>query len=145
VKNVLDHATELLKDKELRFYNLQSGSQEDIKTMLDVVRSIAQTRYRAPLPAIKDLYLTDDDGFSYENPGDLITLLFETVVRNNHNVDLWYTPGAGGAKGEINTTLNNFTHGPSPLAGSPEAGVKATKYSDALKQLTHIVSNRAPF
>ncbi|APC14567.1 hypothetical protein BLL42_02010 [Pseudomonas frederiksbergensis] len=146
MKKVLDHALELLKDDQLlRFYNLQSGSQADIAKMLGVVRSVAQTRYRATLPAIEQLTLTDDDGFSHENPGDLIALLFETVVRINGNVDLWYTPGAGGAEGEINTTLNNFTHGPSSMGGSPTEGVKATKYSEALQQLIHIVKNRRPF
>ena len=145
MKKVLDHATELLKDDQLRFYNLQSGSQADISKMIELVRDVAQTRYRATLPSIEQLTLTENDGFSIENPGDLIALLFETVVRINRNVDLWYTLGAGGARGEINTTLNNFSHGPSSMGGSPDEGVKATKYSEALQKLIHIVTNRRPF
>ncbi|GGK53235.1 hypothetical protein SAMN04490189_4651 [Pseudomonas koreensis] len=145
MKKVLDHATELLKDDQLRFYNLQSGSQADISKMIELVRDVAQTRYRATLPSTEQLTLTENDGFSIENPGDLIALLFETVVRINRNVDLWYTPGAGGARGEINTTLNNFSHGPSSMGGSPDEGVKAAKYSEALQKLTHIVTNRRPF
>lgn len=145
MKKVLDHATEILNDPELRFYNLQSGSQADISKMLGLVRGVAQTRYGVELPSIEQLTMTDNDGFSIENPGDLIALLFETVVRNNRSVVLWHTPGAGGAQGEINTTLNNFSHGPSSMGGSPEEGVKATKYSDALQKLIHIASNRSPF
>ncbi|SDT01876.1 hypothetical protein SAMN05216598_3640 [Pseudomonas asplenii] len=145
MKKVLDHASELLKDDQLRFYNLQSGSQADISKMIELVRDVAQARYRATLPSIEQLTLTENDGFSIENPGDLIALLFETVVRINRNVELWYTPGAGGARGEINTTLNNFSHGPSSMGGSPDEGVKATKYSEALQKLIHIVTNRRPF
>lgn len=142
---VYDYAANLLKDPELRFYNLQSGSEADITKMLNLVRAVVQPIYKVALPSIESMVLTENDGFDITNPGDFITLLFEAVVRVNHNVELWHIQGAGGAAGEINTTLNNFSHGPSPMAGSPAHGVKATTYSDALKQLTHIVLNRSPF
>jgi hypothetical protein len=142
---VSKYASNLLKDPELRFYNLQSGSEADVTKMLNLVRAVVQPRYRDELPSIESMVLTDNDGFDIGNPGDFITLLFEAVVRVNHNPELWHIQGAGGAAGEINTTINNFSHGPSPMAGRPADGVKATTYSDALKQLTHIMTNRSPF
>ncbi len=145
VKKLIDYAVGVCSDPEIRFYNLQSGSDADVVKMLELVRAQAQSRYKAPLPSVDQLILTEDDGFNVENPGDIIAVLFETVVRVNRNPTLWHTPGAGGAAGEINTTLNNFTHGPSTLAGSPEEGVKASHYSEALEKLRHIVLNRGPF
>lgn len=145
MKKLIDYAVDVCADPDIRFYNLQSGSKADVVAMLELVRATIQPRYRAPLPPVDQLVLTEDDGFSIENAGDIIALLFETVVRVNRNPTLWHTPGAGGAVGEINTTLNNFTHGPSTLAGSPEEGVKAANYSEALKKLKHIVLNRGPF
>ena len=145
VKKLIDYAVDVCSNPDIRFYNLQSGSQADVVKMLELVRTQAQPRYKAPLPSVAQLVLTENDGFNVENPGDVMALLFETVVRVNRNPTLWHTPGAGGAAGEINTTLNNFTHGPSTLAGSPEEGVKAASYSEALKKLEHIVLNRGPF
>ncbi|PHN61936.1 hypothetical protein [Pseudomonas viridiflava] len=145
MKNVLEYATEMLEDPELRFYSLQSGSPADVAKMLNVVRSVAQAVYGAKLPAVDQLTLTADDGFTIDNPGDLVAALFEVVVRTNRNPQLWHTPGAGGAEGEVNTTLHNFARGPSTMGGSPEQGVKAVTYSDAVAKLTHIVLNRSSF
>ncbi|SUD43796.1 Uncharacterised protein [Pseudomonas fluorescens] len=144
-RSVIDYAIELTTALEPQFVIRQVDKETEVKAKLRVVRSVAQARYSEKLPEIELLKLTENGKFTPENPGDIVALLFETVTRWNRNPDLWRIPGAGGAEGEINTTLNNFTRGPRTMGGSTDEGVKATTYAEAIEQLLDIVSKRKPF
>lgn len=144
-RSVIDYAIEVTSALEPQFVIRQVDKATEVKAKLRLVRSVAQTRYSKSLPEIELLELTEDGKFTPENPGDIVALLFETVMRWNRNPDLWRIKGAGGAEGEINTTLHNLTHGPRTMGGSPDEGVKATTYSEAIEQLLDIVSKRKAF
>ncbi|BBP76511.1 hypothetical protein PHLH7_26150 [Pseudomonas sp. Ost2] len=144
-KNLLAYAKNLFESPELQKNNGYLNHRLTEVQMLAVVRKHVQTHYTVQLPEPQSLHLSPDGAFNNHNPGDLIALIFESIVKVNWNQNLWVEPGDGGIDGEIKTTLRNYFLGPRSIGGAPEEGVHEDRYNNALERLIHIIDNRKPF
>jgi len=137
-KTLLAHCREKYSEGERALWNGVQDTEEGVLSMVEVICETFKEG-SVILPAISGMQLSDDESFSFNNPGDLVGLVFDAVTSQNRNPELWFEEGI---RGEISSTISTMVYGPHSLAPDPNRGVKADNYPEAFDQLKSLLDKR---